>query len=511
MSNPNLTVVEDIQSYTIARNLDEGYTLVLSNPSNSNQLFRVGDLKASNLTSESQKVSIWLNNNGNFIYLIKDVEIPAQATLPILTKEIEINIEENSSIVAYIEDSNSIDVSSTYTVISETDSTHNKDNFSIQTVIDGAIGDTTTFNIFTQNLPNGSTVDYIITGVTSADIGGAGLAGSLTITNNQTSFSFIFQESSEEKTLQFLLPEYGIFAIVTPLGQLYSFTTATFTNGGQVGRLGPSLTQARDGVSGPEANEWKNNTEFFNTANGIQLWTVPADGTYRIEAWGAQGEKAGTLSTLGGNGARMRGDFVLTAGEVLRIVVGQMGGISTGQSGGGGGGSYVLKQTGTSTSDILVIAGGGGGAQRSNTGGVGSSTTSATAGGTFAVPTIGSGGNNSGANGGAGGAGWNGNGQDGQGGADSGGKSPANGFLGGIAGTCASSGFGINDVGGFGGGGGGEWCSQGAAGGGGGFTGGNGSNGAPAGGGAGSFNSGDNQSNSAGVRTGNGQVTITLL
>jgi len=306
----------------------------------------------------------------------------------------------------------------------------------------------------------------------------------------------------------------GVYDIITSqlMGDdLYAFTTATFTNGGQTGRLGPSLTQARAGLTGPETDQWKNNTEFFNTANGVQLWTVPATGTYRIEAFGAQGGNGGTSTGLGGQGARMRGDFEFTIGEVLRIVVGQVGGLSTGQSGGGGGGSYVLTQTGTNASDIFVIAGGGGGAQRATGGGAGSSTTSATAGGTFAVPNISFGGNNSGSTGGAGGAGWNGNGADGQGGANSGGKSPANGFFGGVAGTCTASGSGTNDVGGFGGGGGGEWCSQGAGGGGGGYTGGNGSNGNPAGGGAGSINNGANQSNASGVRTGHGQVIITLL
>jgi len=55
------------------------------------------------------------------------------------------------------------------------------------------------------------------------------------------------------------------------IAALYPFTTATFTNGGQEGRLGPSLAQARSGLSGPEVDGWKNDTEFFNTADGIQL------------------------------------------------------------------------------------------------------------------------------------------------------------------------------------------------------------------------------------------------
>jgi hypothetical protein len=324
---------------------------------------------------------------------------------------------------------------------------------------------------------------------------------------------FLGNKPADKFSGVFDLRSQYLYADVWPraISTLYPFTNATFTNGGQEGRLGPSLAQARSGLSGLEVDDWKNDTEFFNTEDGIQLWTVPRNGTYRITAYGAQGGKAGTSSGLGGLGAKIEGTFDLEAGTKLRIVVGQVGGISNGQSGGGGGGSYVLNETGFTTNDILVIAGGGGGGQRGNNGGPGSNTTSATPGGSFTVPTIGSGGNSSGSNGGAGGAGFNSNGISGHGGVDAGGRSPQNGFLGGVAGNCAASGFGTNDVGGFGGGGGGEWCSQGAAGGGGGYTGGNGSNGNPAGGGAGSFNSGTNQSNAAGENSGHGKVEITLL
>jgi len=295
-------------------------------------------------------------------------------------------------------------------------------------------------------------------------------------------------------------------------GSLYSFTTFTFTSGGIVsGRLGPSLATLLSNYNTVE-NDWLNDTLFFNSTDSIQLWTVPASGTYKIVAYGAQGGFAGqTGSGSGGFGAKIEGDFDLEAGSKLRIVVGQVGGTSTGQSGGGGGGSFVLKETGFTESDILIIAGGGGGGQRTNNGGAGNSTTSATPGATFPVPFIGEGGNNSGATGGAGGAGFSSDGASGQGGANSGGKSPANGFYGGVAGTCTASGAGVNDVGGFGGGGGGEWCSQGAGGGGGGYTGGNGSNATPAGGGAGSYNNGANQINTAGFNSNQGKVEITLL
>lgn len=144
--------------------------------------------------------------------------------------------------------------------------------------------------------------------------------------------------------------------------ELYSFTSATFTPGGRTGRTGPTLTQARNGLSGPEVNTWKNNTEFFNTLNGIQLWTVPQNGTYRIELAGARGGNSGNGSPSGGSGARFRVDVVLTKLTVLNMVMGQAGtpGIS-GRGGGGGGGTFIYEGS-IGGSGLIAAAAGAGGA-----------------------------------------------------------------------------------------------------------------------------------------------------
>src|SRR5690606_13525413 len=93
-------------------------------------------------------------------------------------------------------------------------------------------------------------------------------------------------------------------------------------------------------------------------ANGIQSWTVPLSGLYRITAVGAQGGGA-----MGGFGAVVEGDFSLVANDVIRIVVGQQGITQSGEPNAcaGGGGTYVLRGPGNTTTNILVIAGGGGG------------------------------------------------------------------------------------------------------------------------------------------------------
>ena len=121
------------------------------------------------------------------------------------------------------------------------------------------------------------------------------------------------------------------------------------------------------------------------------MWQVPYTGTYIIESRGAAGANAtcrykrgshGTWSR-GGLGAKISGNFWLTHGTLLKIIVGQRGMMNTDFSyrwyfhrwyyyrffigGGGGGGSFVTYVNNTP----LVIAGGGGGGGANGGGGGG--------------------------------------------------------------------------------------------------------------------------------------------
>src|SRR5210317_980271 len=79
----------------------------------------------------------------------------------------------------------------------------------------------------------------------------------------------------------------------------------------------------------------------FDYTGSIETYTVP-DGVSRIsiQAYGAQGG-----NDNGGLGAGIYGEFDVTAGNVLNIVVGQQGVVNNcggaDASGGGGGGSFV--------------------------------------------------------------------------------------------------------------------------------------------------------------------------
>ena len=298
----------------------------------------------------------------------------------------------------------------------------------------------------------------------------------------------------------------------------YSFTSHTFTPCGATGKLGPTQANCRAAYT----TTWDESDANFTVASGIQLWVVPATATYRITAVGAKG--GNTTDSQGGAGASMRGDFQLTEGATIKILVGQVGlnDLSSG-SGGGGGGSFVV----TSTNTPLIIAGGGGGAADGtsliNRDGMDATTsTSGTAArdGFAAGGTSGAGGS-SGDSGapstyiysGGGGGGFTGNGgdtvQQGVVRTGSGGYS----FTNGGAGGNAYNGWSYGGDGGFGGGSAGSWGASG----GGGYSGGAGdrsvgsSGDKEGGGGGGSYNSGANPVNTSGANTGAGYVTIAIL
>ncbi len=155
---------------------------------------------------------------------------------------------------------------------------------------------------------------------------------------------------------------------------LFPLTTFTFTSAGGSGHLGQSLaTFLAHADYNTSTYSWLNDTDYFNvTTNdgtypaGIQLFTIPSTGTYRIEARGAHGGSVGTTAYTGGIGAKSRGDFDLTQGEKLEILVGHSGSNRNASTWGGacgGGGTFVVKEGASVAGDILVIAGGGGGAE----------------------------------------------------------------------------------------------------------------------------------------------------
>jgi hypothetical protein len=273
---------------------------------------------------------------------------------------------------------------------------------------------------------------------------------------------------------------------------------------------------------------WLNNTSYFNTSSGIQLWTVPETATYRITATGASGGGYNNGATRGGYGAVIQGDFLLTRGDILQILVGQRGGQRSGTTnntggGGGGGGTFVTKSPHNTNASILVVAGGGGGVNSSGTANRDASTSTSGRAGT--ETSSGAGGINGGGGGGAqngsaGNAGDGGQGDScsygaggagffGNGGRNCDGGTP---FVEGIAYTAGGAGGPADGTrsgvaGGFGGGAGIGHRAPG----GGGYSGGGGDGNSGAGGGGGSYNNGTNQSNTLASSIAHGSVLVQKL
>ncbi|MEI8203445.1 MAG: MBG domain-containing protein [Bacteroidota bacterium] len=267
----------------------------------------------------------------------------------------------------------------------------------------------------------------------------------------------------------------------------------------------------------------------YNYTGSLQNWTVPSGVNYiTIESWGAEGGDnnstiSGFYDGVPGKGAKMQGEFMVSSGQTLNILVGGKG-TTASYNGEGGGGSFVWN---SSSNALLIASGGGGGAVISvinNANGMDASTgLNGTNGNGMA-----SGGGTSG-NGGtvpsgfvtyaSGGAGWLSNGSNGN---LNGCDVNSTGGITALSGGNGGSGGGIAGVssaaGGYGGGGGGNArCGVVGGGGGGGYSGGGGGGEAflgeayRGGGGGGSFNGGLNQSNIVGIRSGDGMVKISYL
>ena len=305
-------------------------------------------------------------------------------------------------------------------------------------------------------------------------------------------------------------------------GELYSFTTFTFTNANTSGNIGPNLSTLLSNYD-TATYTWLSNSSYFTASNGIQTWTVPTTGTYRVTAKGAQG--APYTATAGGVGAVIQGDFSLTQGEKINILVGQTArppAARSGRNGSGGGGTFVVKSNVStpSTADILVIAGGGGGC---GTAFLANANASITANGRNSTGGIYIGLGGTGGNGGGQSVGATANGAGGgfigNGAANTselyGGRAYRFGGNGGIRNATYSP-----EGGGFGGGGAPGNGDNNRMGGGGGYSGGGASDAVGntatstlAGGGGGSYNNGTSQTNSTdgSGNFGNGSVIVTFI
>ena len=118
--------------------------------------------------------------------------------------------------------------------------------------------------------------------------------------------------------------------------------------------------------------QWMASVYNYGYTGGVQSFTAPDAGTYRLEVWGAEGGSAGASS---GNGGYSKGEVELAKGQIIYICVGGNGS-SGGYNGGGqsarsnarGGGATHIAKTNRGVlssyysykSEVYLVAGGGG-------------------------------------------------------------------------------------------------------------------------------------------------------
>lgn len=281
--------------------------------------------------------------------------------------------------------------------------------------------------------------------------------------------------------------------IANPLATISTTTTYVLTVTDSVGCSAmDTLTLSPGGVASQGA-------DTFAVSGSVATFTVPpcVDSVW-IECWGAQGGAVTAQAPFpqGGLGARMKGRFAVTPGQVLNVIVGARGASDPSSSGGGGGSGVGFGST------PWIVAGGGGGHDFQD----------ASYAGVHAVVTN-NGVNGNGGQPGLGGTGGNDGGDHAYTPSDI--SRGGRGWLAGNSGSTGLSGTSTNTTftaGSFGLGGGGGGVGYGycnCGGGGGGYSGGGSADINNSGGGGGSYNIGLQQSNTGGIWTGAGRVIIS--
>ena len=163
--------------------------------------------------------------------------------------------------------------------------------------------------------------------------------------------------------VKYVRPQYNQYLLekFDTSGAGWSFT---FTPCGAKGANGPTKSQMQSYYGNDIVTKYGID---MSSNQGIQTWTVPATGSYKIIAGGAAGGDSyyinnTTINAPGGKGIVVSNTVNLNQGDIIKILVGQKGTKWTGAFGGGtgGGGTFVVKSTNI---PLLVAGAGGGGGQ----------------------------------------------------------------------------------------------------------------------------------------------------
>lgn len=123
MAAPNIVNVSSIVGITtFVANISTGWSVIISNPSSSNSVYKVNTLLASNTTGTSANITVEYFSQaagaGTSVSIGTTISVPAGSTLALIGKDTPIYIEEDRSIAAQAGTANSIDILASYETIS---------------------------------------------------------------------------------------------------------------------------------------------------------------------------------------------------------------------------------------------------------------------------------------------------------------------------------------------------------------------------------------------------------
>ena len=119
MAAPNIRNPSSLIGKTsITANISVSLSPILLNGASSGDVYKINSIFAANRTGSNSTVDIALNNGSTTAYLAYNINVPAEATQIISTKETYFYLEEGWSIQARAGSSNYIDVIISYEEIS---------------------------------------------------------------------------------------------------------------------------------------------------------------------------------------------------------------------------------------------------------------------------------------------------------------------------------------------------------------------------------------------------------
>jgi hypothetical protein len=121
MAAPNIVGVTTIVGITTVVALTTGSSTILSNPTNSNSVYKVNTILAGNKTGSTASVSVYYNSAaagaGTTFALANSIDIVTKSSLVVLDKASSFYLEENKSMTALASANSAIDLIVSYETI----------------------------------------------------------------------------------------------------------------------------------------------------------------------------------------------------------------------------------------------------------------------------------------------------------------------------------------------------------------------------------------------------------